>query len=74
MEQAVVTCLDGLDLVTKQPPCAPRAGSGRLYPLDKFVEVSKQMGLPLNIGKSVVQFYNAKRIGRCSGHSAARSC
>lgn len=63
LSQAVLTCIDGFDLVSKVPPNRPRTLQGKLFPLDKFVQVCKNLGLPLSVGKAVVESYNSTLLG-----------
>lgn len=63
LEQVAVTCIDGFDVVSREPPEHARDSGGRLFSLAAFASVCAQLGLPLNAGKQVVQAYNASLLG-----------
>lgn len=63
LSQAALACIDGIDLVSKVPPSRPRTSQGKLFPLDKFVQVCNKLGLPLSVGKAVVESYNSSLLG-----------
>lgn len=39
LDQGVMTCIDGFDIVSKVPPSRPRFSNGRLFPLHDVVRV-----------------------------------
>ena len=63
LEQVAVTCIDGFDVVSRVPPSQPRTPDGRLFSMAAFSSVCKKLRLPLNIGKQVIQSYNASLLG-----------
>lgn len=71
LEQAAVMCIDGFDLISKEPPSRSRDASGRPFPLSEFIRVANKLGLPRSVAKSVIRAYNTTILGgeldRCVG-------
>lgn len=51
--QGATICLDGFDVITREPPKSDRTEEGKLYILETFCRLSKELGLPLNVSKWV---------------------
>lgn len=63
MDQAALTCFNGFDVITKVPPLPEHSVYSKLFPIEAFVSLSKKLGLPLNVAKTVIESYNSMVLG-----------